>query len=124
MRTSPAPENLGRPLVEGLKLFARLEANGPAWGDVHLLAGTRISSDACFAGLHGEDAEAAKLDPVARRKRAFHSAQDRVNGGLSLVPRKSGTFHDALDEILLDQAGTPFIERTRPKGERLPTPRW
>ena len=68
----------------------------------------RVAADAGFSGFDGENAEAWQLNAVAVGERAFHGCKDGVHGGFCLVTGQSCAFHDALDEVLLDQAGTPF----------------
>lgn len=99
---------MGPKLLEGLEFLTGFEANCPAGGDVHFLASAGIAADAGLARFDGEDTEAAQLNPVTLRQRTLHRGEDGVYGRLGLVPRQPGPFHDALDEILLDQAGTPF----------------
>src|SRR5947209_3940087 len=59
----------GNRLVDGLKFFARLEANGLARRDIYFGAGAGIASDAGLARAHVENAEAAKLDAIAATER-------------------------------------------------------
>ena len=95
-------------LLERLEVFARLEANGAAGGYVDFGAGAGVAAYACFAGFYGEDAEAAELDAIALSEGSLHGAEDGVKGRFGLVAGQAGALYDALDEILLDQAGTPF----------------
>ena len=95
-------------LLEVLELFTGFEAYGSAWGDVDLFAGAWVAADAGLARLDSEDAEAPQFDAVAVGERALHGCKDGVHGGFCLITGQSCAFHDALDEVLLDQAGTPF----------------
>lgn len=97
-----------RCLLEGLELFARLEANGASRRDIDLFARTRVAADACFARLDGEDAKATQLDAIAAGESTFHRAEDGIDCSLRLDPRKTCAFDNPLDEVLLDQASTPF----------------
>ena len=95
-------------LLEGLEVFAGFEADGAAGGDVDFCAGAGIAADARFAGFYGEDAEAAEFDAVALGEGGLHGAEDGVDRGFGLGAGQAGALDDALDEVLLDQAGTPF----------------
>src|SRR5277367_3864211 len=84
---------------ERLKFFARLEANGFARRDANLLPSARISSDAGFAGLHVEDAEAAQLDAFAAAESVLHRFEYGFHGLLSLGARDVGFLNDCVDDI-------------------------
>lgn len=100
-------------LVERLEIFARLEADGAPRRDVDASAGARIAAYPGFAWPYREYPETAQLDAVAVGEGMLHCAKDRIDGRLRLVARQPRALHDTLDEILLDQAQTPF----RVKGE-------
>ena len=93
-------------LVEEVQLFTGLEPDGLAGSDADLGASPRIAADAGLAWLDGEDAKAAKLDPVARDEGLLHGFEDGINSGLRFGSGKTGPLDDSLDEILLDQEGT------------------
>ena len=93
-------------LIEEMELLTRLEANSLAGSDADLGASPRIAADAGLAWLDGEDAKAAKLDPVARDEGLLHGFEDGINSGLRFGSGKTGPLDDSLDEILLDQEGT------------------
>jgi hypothetical protein len=90
-------------LVEGLEVFAGFEADGFTGSDADLGTGAGIAADAGFAGLDGEDAEAAELDAVAFNEALLHGVEDGVDGGFRLGANETGAFYDSLDKILLDQ---------------------
>ncbi len=98
----------GKRLVEEVEVFAWLEADGFSGFDGDLCAGAGVAADAGFAGLDGEDAEAAELDAVACDHALLHAEEDGVYGGLGLDAGEAGALDDALDEILLDHPVTPF----------------
>ena len=116
-------------LVEELKIFAGLEADGFAGGDGDFGAGAGVAADAGFAGLDGEDAEAAEFDAVACAQGLLHGFEDGVHGGFCLGARKAGAFNDPLDEVLLDQWVSPSCAESE-RGVRWcrdvvqPTLRW
>src|SRR5260370_42008606 len=55
-------------LFDSLKLFAGLEADGFAGGNVDLFAGAGIAADACLARLQDKDAEAAEYTAQSAAK--------------------------------------------------------
>ncbi len=71
-------------LVEDVEVFAGLEAYGFSWGDADFSPGARVASNAGFAGLDGEDAEAAELDAVSFDEALLHGFEDGVYGGFRL----------------------------------------
>jgi hypothetical protein len=98
-----APNAAGACLVEDVEVFAGLEADGFTGSDADLCSGTWVASDACFAGLDGEDAEAAEFNAVAFDEALFHGFEDGVDGGFCLGAHEAGPFYDSLNEILFDQ---------------------
>ncbi len=86
-----------------MQLFTGLEADCLSRGYGDLCASPWIASDACFAGLYGEDAESAQLNAVAFAKRLFHGFEDSIDGSFRLDAGEPGAFDNSLDEILLDQ---------------------
>ena len=52
----------------------------PAVADIYM----GIAADACFAGLHAENAEAAQFDALAAAKRLLQRLENRFNGLLGL----------------------------------------
>ena len=109
--------------VEYLEILAGLEADSFSGRDADLGSGSGIAADARLAGLDGEDAEASELDAIAFDQTLLHGFEDRVDGGFRLGPDETGTFDDALNEILFDQRkplvpGMAFCERTLASGRR------
>ena len=88
--------------VQEVKLFAGLEADCLSGDDADFGSGARVASNAGFAGLHGEDAEAAQFDAIAREHALLHAFEDGVHGGFSLDAGEAGAFYDPLDEVLFD----------------------
>lgn len=85
-----------------VKLLAGFEANGLAWSNGDLGAGSRISTDAGLAWFDGEDSEAAQLDAVPCHKRLLHALEDGVYGRFGLGTGQPGALHNPLNEILLN----------------------
>jgi hypothetical protein len=96
-------------LIDELKVFAGLEADGLAGGDAHLGTGARVAADAGLSRLYGEHAKAAQLDAVTVGERGLHGLEDGIDGRLSLDAWKPCAFNDPLNEILLDQWRTPSL---------------
>jgi hypothetical protein len=92
-----------------VKLFAGLEADGFAGGDGDFRASPRVASDAGFAWLDGEDAEAAQFNAIAGDQVLFHAIEDGVDGSLSFGPREAGTFNNPLYKILFNHLGPPSL---------------
>jgi hypothetical protein len=84
-------------LVERLEILAGLEANRLAGGDGDLGTCARIASYTGFAGLDGEDAEAAQLDTIAVAQSVLHRFKNSVHGGLCLRPWKACAFNYPLN---------------------------
>jgi hypothetical protein len=87
----------GLVLAERLEILARLETDGLAGRNGDLGAGARISSDAGFPGLDGEDAKASEFDTVATAQGLLHRFKDGVHGGFCLGPWKAGALNYPLD---------------------------
>ena len=92
-------------LVEQMKLFAWLEANGFAWSDGDFGTCSGIAADAGFAWLDGENTEAAQLNAVARDEGLLHAVEDRVYRRLCFGSWQSGTLNNPLYKILLNHLG-------------------
>jgi hypothetical protein len=87
-----------------VELFAGLEADCLAGDDADFGSGAGIAADAGFAGLDGEDAEAAELDAVAGDHALLHAIEDGVDGGFGLGAGETSTFDNSEDEILFNHA--------------------
>ena len=90
-------------LVQDVEVFAGLEADGFTGGDADLGACAGVPSDAGFAGLYGEDTEAAELDAISLDEALLHGVEDGVDRCFSFGAYQAGTLDDSLDEILFDQ---------------------
>lgn len=97
-----------RSLCDGLEILARLEPDCPTGSDVHTRSRARVAADPGFAGFHRKHSKTAQFDAIAVGEGALHRAKDGIDGSLRFVARQAGTLGDPLDEILLDQAQTPF----------------
>jgi hypothetical protein len=88
-----------------MKFFARLEADRFAWSNSDFSACSGVASDAGFAWLDGEDAEAAQFDAVARDEGLLHAVEDGVYRRLCFSSWQSGTLNNPLYKILLNHLG-------------------
>jgi hypothetical protein len=95
--------------IEGVQLFAGLEANGFAGGDADLGAGAGITADAGFTGANAEDTESAEFDAVTGGKSGFETFKDGIDGSLGLGSRQACPFYHVMDNILLDQCRRPLV---------------
>ena len=91
--------------VEGVQLFAGLEADGFAGGDANLSAGARVAADAGFAGADAEDAEAAQLDALAGGQGLLEALEYGVHGCLGFGAGQARALNHMMNNILLDQCG-------------------
>jgi hypothetical protein len=91
-------------LVDGLQLFARLEANSFSGRDAHFGAGAWIAANSGLSRTYVEDAEAAQLDAVALRERALHTFKIGFNGLLGFSLSDAGFVHNFIDDVELDHA--------------------
>src|SRR5262245_4746646 len=71
-------------LTDILQVLAGLEADSPSRWDADFFTSARVAADAALARFHLEDAETAKLNPVASLHRDPHRVEHRVNGHLGL----------------------------------------
>lgn len=100
-------ERLG---IEEVEFFARFEANGFTGGDGDFGSGTRVASDAGFAGTDIEDAEAAQLDAIALGKSLFQAFKYGIDRGFCLIARKTRTLDDVMDNVLFYQRVHPLLQ--------------
>jgi hypothetical protein len=91
------------PLFDNLEVLAGFEAHCLPGRDADLGSGARVAANACLAGLHREDAEAAQFDAVACSEALLHRFEDRIDGSLCLGADEAGAIDDTLDKILFNQ---------------------
>jgi hypothetical protein len=75
-----------------LEFFAGFEADGFAGRDADFFAGARIATDAGFARLDTEDAEAAEFDALATAESLFQGFENGFDGllGFSAADERFG----------------------------------
>ena len=96
--------------IEQVEFFARFEANGFPGGDGDFGSGTRIATDAGFAGTDIEDTEAAQLDAITFGKSLFQAFKYGVDRSFSLIARKTRTLDDVMDNVLFYQRVHPLLQ--------------
>ena len=85
-----------------LELFAGFEADGFAWGDADFFAGTRVATDAGFAGLDAEDAEAAEFDALAAAKSSLQGIENGFDGLLGFGAADESLGDNRIHNVQLD----------------------
>jgi hypothetical protein len=85
-----------------LELFAGFEADGFAWGDADFFAGTRVATDAGFAGLDAEDAEAAEFDALAAAESLFQGIENGFDGLLGFGAADESLGDNRIHNVQLD----------------------
>jgi hypothetical protein len=101
----PAQALCGFGGCDGVQLFAGLETNGFARGDVDLGTGAGIAANPGFAGTDAENAESAQFDALACGQSLLEALEDRIHRRLSLGARQSGALDDVMDDVLFNQRG-------------------
>ena len=90
--------------LDGLQLFARLEANGLTWRNINLLPCARVTPDACLARPNIEDAKAAEFDSAAATQGALHAFKNRFHSLFGLSARYVCTADNRVHDVELDHA--------------------
>ena len=117
-------------LLDGVEFLAGLEANGFAGRDGDLGAGPGIAAHTGFAGLDGEDAEAAELDALAFDEAVLHGFEDGIDGRFGLGADEPGPFDHTLNQVLFDHLAPLFavelrmVERSGKRWCNVDFPNW
>src|SRR5580765_2570133 len=90
-------------LSDVLEIFARLEANSPAWWNPDFLPGAWVAANAALAGLHLEDAESSKFNALATLHRDSHRIEDGIDSHLGFNLGDVGHLGHFVDDVDLDQ---------------------
>jgi hypothetical protein len=93
-----------------VEFLARFEANGFTGGDGDFGSGTRVASDAGFAGTDIEDAEAAQLDAITFGKSLFQAFKYGIDRSFRLITWKARTLDDVMDNVLFYQRVHPLLQ--------------
>jgi hypothetical protein len=96
-------------LIQQVEFFPGLEADGFSGRDGDFGSGARVAAYSGFAGFYGKYAKTAEFNAIAVSKGVLHGLEDCVYGRFRLGTRKTCAFYYALDEVLLNQAGSPFF---------------
>jgi hypothetical protein len=90
--------------LNGLKVFARLEAHRfPGW-NTHFFAGSRIAANARLARPDVEHAKTAQLDPVAFCQGILHGLKYGFHGNLGLGLGESSAVNNLVHDIVFNHA--------------------
>jgi hypothetical protein len=98
--------------LDGLQLFARLEANGFPRRDGDLFPGPWIAPDAGFARLDREDAKAAEFNPIVFLQGRLHGIEYAIHGHLGFRARDSSSFNHLINDIEFDH-GDPSLQELK-----------
>src|ERR1700683_922577 len=88
--------------LKSLKFLTRLESNCFTRWNINLLAGSRVTSNAGFAGLDVENAKAAEFDTFAAPEGVLHRFEDGFDGMLGLGSGDIGLGYHGIYDIELD----------------------
>src|SRR5512142_1743587 len=84
------------------QILAGLESNRVAGRDGHLDARLGVPADAALPALDLEDAETAKLDPVAGSQSGPHRLDHRLDSGRRLRTRNVREVDHEIDDVRFD----------------------
>jgi hypothetical protein len=90
---------------QGMKLFARLEADGLAWGDADLSAGSGIATNSSFTRTDAENAKSAQFDALAGGQGLLEALEYGIHRSLCLGARETGALDYMMDDVLFNQRG-------------------
>jgi len=90
--------------LDRLQLFAGLEADCFARGNINFLTGAGVATDARLARLDVEDAETAEFDPASAAQGGLQSFKNGFHGLFGLRARYAGTGDDCVYDVELDHA--------------------
>jgi hypothetical protein len=99
-------------ILEGLQLFAGLEADGFARWDADLLAGAGIAADAGLAGFDVEDAKAAQLDAFAAAESVLHGFEDGLDGLFGFGTGDVSLLDDCIYDIELNHKASRLSRKS------------
>jgi hypothetical protein len=107
-----------------LELFARFEADGFAGRDADFFAGARVATDAGFARLDAEDAEAAELDSLAATESLFQGIENGFDGLLGFGAADESFGNNRIHDVQLDHTGLLRREEMLEGEARVVKTRW
>src|SRR5271168_4564911 len=103
------PERLGFGFFEALQFFAGFESHGFARGNADFFAGAWVATNAGFAGLDAEDAEAAEFNALAAAEGHFERLEDGLDSLLRFGAADIRRGHDGVYNVQLDHTGLRLI---------------
>jgi hypothetical protein len=107
-----------------LEFFAGFEADGFAGRDADFFAGARVATDAGFAGLDAEDAEAAELDTLAAAESLFQGIENGFDGLLGFGAADESFGNNRIHDVQLDHTGLLLREEMLEGEARVVKTRW
>ena len=107
--------------LEGLQVFAWLEAHGFSGRDVHFRTSPRVPADAGLSWFDGKHAKAAQLDPIIGLEGVFHAIENGIDCLLCFCLTDSRPLHDLIHKIEFDHWNLriSFINIFLPPGDAL-----
>lgn len=90
-------------LIERVQVFSWFEADCFSGSDGHFSTRPRITTDTGLAGFYSKDAETPQFNAVTFGKAFLHRLEDCIDCSFGFRADQSGSFHNALNQILFDQ---------------------
>ena len=109
---------------DALKFFAGFEADGFAGRDADFFAGARVATDAGFAGLDAEDAEAAEFDALAAAESLFQGIENGFDGLLGFGAADESLGNNRIHDVQLNHTGLLRREEMLEGEARVVKTRW
>ena len=85
-----------------MEFLARLEADGFARWNIHLLSSSWVPADARLAGLHIKHAKAAKFDSLSTPQGVLHGFENSLDSLFCLGPGNICLRYNRIHDIELD----------------------
>src|SRR5579872_860028 len=90
--------------INGLQLFAWLEAHCPSWRNGNLGARSWVASYARLSWTHIKHSKSPQLNPIARGQRLLHALENGFHGQLGLGLGNASLRDYFVDNVELDHA--------------------
>jgi hypothetical protein len=89
-------------VLQRLQIFARLEAHGFSWRNVHFRARPGVPADASLSWFDGKHTKAAQLDPIIGLEGVFHAIEYGIDCLFRFCLADSRPLHDLIHKIEFD----------------------
>lgn len=103
----------GDRLIDGLKLFARFEADGSSGRDGNFGTRSGVAADAGLSGAYVEHAESTQFNAIARRQGLLHALEHSFDGHLGLGLRDASLGNHFINDVEFDHKGLPDAGQNR-----------